>query len=238
MNQDAIQQSLAEHSPTDADFHANLEMYAYGIPLEYILGKLVIKDQAFHIDRRVHIPNSKSSSIIDIIVGLLPENGMAIDVGTGCGWIGILIKKLRPDATVLLTDLDAGALEVAKKNSDFHGVDVKFVKSHLLKKVELDRNPNIIIANLSYRKRQFLSPGEADSSHEHLPLPPIASAHSSLSIYSDLIDNILQLGFRPDFILEVGHVGDAIVQRKLQFPSYKTEIIRHMGFGFAIVTRQ
>lgn len=237
MTDDTVEASIVEHSHSDADFHANLEMYAYGTPLEYIFERFKICGLEFHVDRRVYIPDSRSAAIVDLVVQHLPRNGMAVDVGTGCGWIGILTKTLREDATVLLTDPEAGALEVAKHNSDLHGVSVGFVKSHILKHVELPRFPNLVIANLSYGKRRYLNQVDPEHSAKGGSMPAAVSSTSSLSIYTDLVKNMDELRYTPDFMFEIGMVTDAAVQEQLRFPAYKTRVVRRDGFGFAILSR-
>jgi len=238
MDQEAVLNSLDENASTEAEFLANLEMYATGTPIEYILEKFVIQDHAFFVDRRVHIPDPKCAAIVDLAADLLPQNGMAIDVGTGCGWIGILTKKWRPDANVVLTDLDGGSLEVAKVNARAHDADVALLRSHLLARVEFETRPDLVIANLSYGISKTACQKQASDADAYLPTSPLFSEASPLSVYSDLVRNISELGFAPNFLFEVGLFEDKRVHQDLQFEAYATEIVRQNGFGFTILRRR
>ena len=55
-----------------------------------------------------------------------------VDVGTGCGALGITAKMEFPDIEVILTDIDATCLKTARQNATNHKVNVTFSRGNLL----------------------------------------------------------------------------------------------------------
>jgi 16S rRNA G1207 methylase RsmC len=53
---------------------------------------------------------------------VLPEAGCILDIGCGYGAVGIAVAKLKPALRVVMTDVNARAVRLAKKNIDLNGV--------------------------------------------------------------------------------------------------------------------
>jgi release factor glutamine methyltransferase len=72
-----------------------------------------------------------------------------LDIGTGSGIIPLVLKKYFPKAEITSIDYSQKALETAKKNADFHQLEVNFIHSDYLN-FDLNENFDIIISNPPY----------------------------------------------------------------------------------------
>jgi release factor glutamine methyltransferase len=59
----------------------------------------------------------------------LPQQGRALDMGTGSGAIAVAIAHTRPDAAVMALDVSTAALDVARGNAAANGAAVRFLHS-------------------------------------------------------------------------------------------------------------
>lgn len=72
------------------------------------------------------------TSLLEHIVAVLPPGGVAVEFCSGGGYVGIPLAVLRPDCTVLLTDMNSVSLLYAKKRVRDLGLhNVKFLRCEL-----------------------------------------------------------------------------------------------------------
>jgi len=67
-------------------------------------------------------PRPDTELLVDLALGILPEGGRLLDMGTGTGCIPISVLVNRPDGFGVATDLNPLALEMAGLNAERHGV--------------------------------------------------------------------------------------------------------------------
>jgi release factor glutamine methyltransferase len=178
-----------------ARFDAFLTRRAASEPVAYILGRKEFRRITLTVDRRVLIPRPETELLVEI--GLtLPSGASVVDVGTGSGSVALALKDERPDLDVWATDVDAGALAVARSNRDRLGLDVEFVQADLLEGV--DHRFDAVLGNLPYVA-------------EGSPLPPdIAGYEPDLALFGgpdglDLVRRLLPMvAGVPLIALEVG----------------------------------
>lgn len=72
-----------------------------------------------------------------------------LDIGTGSGIIPLVLKKHFPEAEVSSIDFSEKALKTAKKNADFHKLEINFIHADYLS-LDLNQNFDIIISNPPY----------------------------------------------------------------------------------------
>lgn len=72
-----------------------------------------------------------------------------LDIGTGSGIIPIVLKKHFPEAEVSAIDISIDALEVAKRNAEFHKTEINFIHQDYLND-DLEEVYNVIISNPPY----------------------------------------------------------------------------------------
>jgi release factor glutamine methyltransferase len=124
-----------------------------GEALPYILGWWEFSGRRFQINPEVLIPRPETELLIEKALLFLtshPSKRMAIDVGTGCGCIAVTLAVEIPDLFIVATDIERGALRIARKNAIDHQVRsrLRFVQTDLLSSVFASFD--LICANLPY----------------------------------------------------------------------------------------
>lgn len=118
-------------------------------PLAYIREKAWFYGRFFTVSPTVLIPRPESEDFIEILKELQPKT--VIDIGTGSGALAITVKLELPETKVIATDIDAEALEIARKNAHAHNVTIEFLQGSLLEPLQgVTLQDYTIIANLPY----------------------------------------------------------------------------------------
>ena len=100
-------------------------------PVAYLIGTRGFRRLDLAVDPRGLIPRPETELLVE--VGLeLPQGASVVDVGTGSGAIALALADERPDLRVTATDVDEGALALARENTARLGLDVSFAAGDLL----------------------------------------------------------------------------------------------------------
>ncbi|MGQ0570265.1 MAG: peptide chain release factor N(5)-glutamine methyltransferase [Armatimonadota bacterium] len=122
--------------PAIARYRDLLAERARGRPVAYIVGHREFMGLAFLVDERVLIPRPETEVLVETALEALrgAASPVIADIGTGSGAIAVSLAVLRPDATIVATDLSADALDVARANATRHAVAdrMRFLKGDLL----------------------------------------------------------------------------------------------------------
>ena len=88
------------------------------VPVPYLVGRAWLAGVEFVVDERVIVPRSPIASLLDegLAPWLVTEPLRILDLCTGSGCLGLLAALAYPDAEVVLADLSADALDVARVN--------------------------------------------------------------------------------------------------------------------------
>jgi release factor glutamine methyltransferase len=173
-----------------ASYQSLLAERARGRPVAYITGHREFMGLNFQVDERVLIPRPETEILVEATLSVLPpmQAPVIADIGTGSGAIAVSLAVLRPDATVVATDVSAEALDVARVNADRHGVSdrIRFFQGDLLDPiVAAGERPHAVVCNPPYvapeasstlprEIRDFephiavVAPGSGESVHERL----------------------------------------------------------------------
>ena len=98
-------------------------------PAAYLLNKAYIQGVPFYVDERVIVPRSFIGELL--FSDMVGEGGLidapeaiekVLDLCTGGGSLAILAARVFPNAHIDAVDLSEGALEVARRNIDEHGL--------------------------------------------------------------------------------------------------------------------
>jgi len=154
-----------------------------GLPIAYLTHTKEFYGLPFYVNEEVLIPRPETEELVDLafnqIIEVIKGGEKAlniIDVGTGCGNIGITLihniieQKLNAKTkfSFYLTDISGKALKIAKRNfkrlvKKHENIKVFFVKTDLLKGINKDFD--IIISNPPYipaKDLEYLAPGVRD----------------------------------------------------------------------------
>ena len=127
-----------------------------GEPFPYVLGHWEFFGIDLEVTPDVLIPRPETELLVEKAVGWLnnnPERRRIADIGTGSGAIAISLAINIPNADILATDISIKALQVARRNSEKHGIskNINFIECDLIPNYQKnDRKLDLICANLPY----------------------------------------------------------------------------------------
>lgn len=179
---------IAEEAGDDDAAVAMAKRRAAGEPLQYILGSAHFRKLRLVVQPDVLIPRPETEMLVEEALAHLPESGVVVDIGTGCGAIGLSIAYERPDVTVLATDLSEPAVACARRNAEIIGVDVNFYSGDLFAPLpdELRGRLDMVVANPPYvadSDRHLLSPDVV----EHEPHVALFAGPDGLDVTRRLV---------------------------------------------------
>lgn len=195
---------------------STLERRIKGEPLQYILGKTEFMGLEFKVNEKVLIPRPETEILVEAAIKYA-KNKKILDLGTGSGCIAVAIAKRSLDADVTAVDISQGALDIAKDNAKFNGVNVRFIRTKLFK--GLFSKYDLIISNPPYIPRDQIRLLQPELEYE--PFIALDGGNDGLGFYRKIIkeapdylrDNgilIMEMGFNQrkyieDIFSEVKH---------------------------------
>ncbi|MBI2871124.1 MAG: peptide chain release factor N(5)-glutamine methyltransferase [Candidatus Omnitrophica bacterium] len=149
--------------PTDR-LHELLERRKQGEPLQYLIGTVNFMGFEFEVTPDVFIPRPETEILVESLIGRVRLKARddvstaihVLDIGSGCGNIGLSVARLVPQVTVTMMDVSRGAIEVAKRNAVRLGVSQRthFVEQDVRRGVPLNEGPfDYVVSNPPYIRR-------------------------------------------------------------------------------------
>jgi release factor glutamine methyltransferase len=89
-------------------------------PVAYLLGEREFYGRPFRVDRRVLVPRPDTETLVEIGLARSAARSLGariLDLCTGSGCVAVTLARERPTSKVHATDLDGGALAVARENA-------------------------------------------------------------------------------------------------------------------------
>jgi release factor glutamine methyltransferase len=88
-------------------------------PLAYIVGHKEFYSLEFEVAPAVLVPRPETETIVDLALKFAAEHRKCrlLDIGTGCGAIGLAIASNAPGVRVVATDISTDALAIARRNA-------------------------------------------------------------------------------------------------------------------------
>ncbi|WP_294228954.1 peptide chain release factor N(5)-glutamine methyltransferase [uncultured Chryseobacterium sp.] len=127
-----------------------------GRPYQQILGETEFYGMTFFVNEHVLIPRPETEELLEFAIKKIRhyelygrEDLKILDIGTGSGIIPLVLKKHFPQARVSSIDFSEKALETAKRNAEFHRLNINFIHADYLN-FTLDETFDIIISNPPY----------------------------------------------------------------------------------------
>lgn len=136
-------------------FYNHLLQLKLGKPYQQILGESEFFGLKFFVNEHVLIPRPETEEMLELAVDKISNlksqtlDLKILDIGTGSGIISIVLKKHFPNAEISAIDYSEKALEVARKNADFHQTDINFIHQNYLEN-KLNATYDVIISNPPY----------------------------------------------------------------------------------------
>ncbi len=102
-------------------------------PIQYILGETEFYDLALKVNPSVLIPRPETEELVHWIINSeIKSDARILDIGTGSGCIPLALKKNRSEMHVFAVDISEGAVDTAKANAEYNGLEVDFFQTDIL----------------------------------------------------------------------------------------------------------
>ncbi|HWQ59719.1 MAG TPA: peptide chain release factor N(5)-glutamine methyltransferase [Candidatus Fimivivens sp.] len=192
---------------SSSDLRHLLDRRAAREPVAYIVGEREFYGLPFSVTRDTLVPRPETEHLVEEAIGLLSEtapDSVVIDLGSGSGAIAVSVahatsKKETGDGRVrfFATDLSSAALEIAKRNTDRHGVDrlITFFEGNLLDPIPegafIDALRVVILANLPYLSRDIYESAD-DDVRLYEPESALVADDDGLALYIELLDDLVR----------------------------------------------
>ena len=137
------------------NFRALISELKTGKPFQQILGETEFYGLKFFVDENVLIPRPETEELLELVIEKIKARSLKsevikiLDIGTGSGIIPIVLKKHFPQAEISAIDFSEKALKTAKRNADFHEVEINFIHQDYLN-ADLTEIYEVIISNPPY----------------------------------------------------------------------------------------
>jgi release factor glutamine methyltransferase len=130
----------------------------HGVPLQYLTGEQQFLDLVLGVAPGVFVPRPETEILVERALEALEGRTapIVVDVGTGTGAVALAVKRSRPDARVLATDVSDEAVSVARANTSRHDLQVEVSAGDLLSPLagELRGRVDLIVSNPPYVTRE------------------------------------------------------------------------------------
>ncbi|MFZ4928888.1 peptide chain release factor N(5)-glutamine methyltransferase [Chryseobacterium sp. Mn2064] len=152
------QRQLADQevsSENEEKFQQIISALKTGKPYLQILGETEFYGMKFFVDENVLIPRPETEELLEIAIHKIQSLPLShsvlkiLDIGTGSGIIPLVLKKHFPNAEISSIDFSEKALKTARKNADYHSLDVQFIHADYLQ-FALEERYDVIISNPPY----------------------------------------------------------------------------------------
>lgn len=100
-----------------AQYPRHIAARAAGQPVAYILGWREFYGRKFKTTPAALIPRPETETLVEAALHHLPAAAHVLDLGAGCGAIGISIALTQPQSVVTLTDVSEDTLALARENA-------------------------------------------------------------------------------------------------------------------------
>jgi len=162
-----------------------------GVPIQYLINRAEFFGLSFNINDKVLIPRPETEFIVEKSIDFLKarKGGILIDIGTGCGAIGIASSYYVNDVEVIFSDISKDAMEITKENAErLLGVDRKysFNTGNLFEGIKV--KGDIVTANLPYLNREQMENLQLEVTYE--PGFALEGGEDGLDIIKTFIDSI------------------------------------------------
>lgn len=152
-------------------------------PVAYILGRRGFRRIELAVDPRVLIPRPETELLVELALEL-PGGAAVLDCATGSGAIALALADERPDLSVSGSEVDEGALAVARANSARLGLSVQWLRADLLD--GLPDAYDAIVANVPYVAREVFPTLEPEVAR-HEPRLALDGGPGGLDVLARLI---------------------------------------------------
>jgi release factor glutamine methyltransferase len=199
-------------------------------PVQQIVGNTEFFGLRFCVSTHTFIPRPETEILVECAInfGKSLHFPRVLDIGTGAGNIAIAIAIYLPQAKIVAVDISAEAIEVAKRNGDFHNVSNRIewrIADFLQSTPESLGAPfEIVVSNPPYIPRAEIKTLEPEV-REYEPYQALTDGSSGLTFYRKLLDRLkLLLSNGVSMFVEMGIQKDSVLRSMFDSSGFKTKI--------------
>ncbi|WP_068269517.1 putative protein N(5)-glutamine methyltransferase [Aldersonia kunmingensis] len=145
---------LLSEAASDADANAMVTRRVSGEPLEYVLGWAAFAGLRVAVGPPVFVPRRRSELLVREAVAVVRSHAGAapivVDLCCGSGAIGAAILAAEPGVRLHVSDIDAAAVDFARRNLDRTGAAVHLGDLYDPLPPELRSRVDVVVANVPY----------------------------------------------------------------------------------------
>ena len=113
---------------TRTEYKSLVKRRAAGEPVAYLVGHKEFYSRDYEVTPAVLIPRPETEFVVIATLDLALEKSFSAqlrvaDIGTGSGNLAITLAKEKPDWKLVATDIQADAIDMARRNAARHAVD-------------------------------------------------------------------------------------------------------------------
>lgn len=188
-------------------------------PLAYLTGTGWFCGLPFEVNNRVLVPRSPLAELImqgfDPVLSEAPRR--ILDLCTGSGCIGIACAMAFPQAQVVLSDISAEALEIARRNIHRHGLSQRVSSCNSDLFASIQGRFDLIVTNPPYVSRSEYQDLPAEYHRE--PELGLVTEKDGLDIPLQILDRSAEfLEEGGVLVLEVGNTWEALDAARPDLP--------------------
>ena len=164
-------------------------------PVAYICGRKAFRTIDLQVDRGTLIPRPETETLVEVALARLAhlaaggaERPRVLDIGTGSGAVALALAAEHPTASVVATEIDDRALEMARLNAMRLGLSerVEFVLGDLYEGLPGGARFDVIVSNPPYVTTAELA-GLEPAVRDYEPHSALLAGESGLDFYERIV---------------------------------------------------
>jgi release factor glutamine methyltransferase len=159
----------------------------HGTPLQHLTGEQQFFDLVLEVEPGVFVPRPETEVVVEAALERLQgaHRPVVLDIGTGTGAVALGLKRFRPDALILATDVSPAAVTLAERNARRLSLEIDVRLGSLFDPVPgaLERRLDLVASNPPYVTR---------AEYESLPREVRAEPYEALVGRENLFERLVE----------------------------------------------
>ena len=211
---------------------SKIKLIKENMPIQYVIGEVVHKKLKFNLNKSVLIPRPETEELCNWVISSTNKNNRILDIGTGSGFIAIILKKFIHDCEVEAWDISREALKLAKKNANTNNVKIDFKQVDILENNISSSRFDVIVSNPPYvdycEKNQINSRVKDYEPHDAI----FVDHDDNMIFYKKIIEKSERLLKQNGVLYFESHSSRInILENMLKINNFKRIIIKEDLFG-------